>query len=492
VQNRVALATPNLPEEVNRQGVNTKKKSANIILFISLTSPDNSFDELFLSNYATLNIRDQLSRIKGVGDVTIFPPSDYSMRIWLNPQQMKSRGITTQDVLNVMREQNVQVAAGQIGQPPVPKGLNFQYAINVLGRLTDVAQFEDIIIKTTENGAVTRLKDIARINLGGKTYDINSTLSGAASASIGIYQLPGANALDVADQVRKLMDELAVNFPQGLEYKVSYDTTLFVSASIDEVFVTLFQAGALVFIVLFIFLQDWRATLIPAVTIPVSLIATFIVMAMMGFSLNMLTLFGLVLAIGIVVDDSIVVVEATTAYIEKGLSAKAAAIQAMNDVSGPVIATTLVLMAVFVPTAFLPGITGEMYRQFSLTIAVSTFFSSLNALTLSPAMAGLLLRPAAKHKNAFFRGFDKLFETGSNNYANFLKVVVRRGFLMMLLALGIAGLSGWQFGQIPTGFLPVEDQAYVITSVQLPDAASQQRTNEVLKKIDNIIKMKNF
>lgn len=487
VQNRVALATPNLPEEVNRQGVNTKKKSANIILFISLTSPDNSFDELFLSNYATLNIRDQLSRIKGVGDVMVFPPSDYSMRIWLNPQQMKSRGITTQDILNVIREQNVQVAAGQIGQPPVPEGLNFQYSINVLGRLTDVAQFEDIIIKTSKNGAITRLKDIARIDLGGKTYDISSTLSGAASASIGIYQLPGANALDVADQVRQKMDELAVNFPQGLEYKVSYDTTLFVSASIDEVFVTLFQAGALVFIVLFIFLQDWRATLIPAVTIPVSLIATFIVMAMMGFSLNMLTLFGLVLAIGIVVDDSIVVVEATAAYIEKGLSAKEAAIQAMNDVSGPVVATTLVLLAVFVPTAFLPGITGEMYRQFSLTIAVSTVFSSLDALTLSPAMAGLLLRPAPKHKNAFFRGFDKFFEASSNNYANFLKVVVRRGFLMMILALGIAGLSGWQFGQIPTGFLPVEDQAYVLTSVQLPDAASQQRTTEVLKKIDTIL-----
>ena len=487
VQNRVALATPNLPEEVNRQGVNTKKKSANIILFISLISPDGTFDELYLSNYATLNIRDQLSRIKGVGDVSIFPPSDYSMRVWLNPQQMKSRGITTQDVLNEMREQNVQVAAGQIGQPPVPKGLNFQYTINVLGRLTDIAQFENMIIKTGEHGSITRLKDVARVDLGGKTYDISSNLSGAASASISIYQLPGANALDVADQVRQKMDELAANFPQDLEYKIPYDTTLFVSASIDEVFVTLYQAGALVFIVLFIFLQDWRATLIPAVTIPVSLIATFIVMAMMGFSLNMLTLFGLVLAIGIVVDDSIVVVEATAAYIEKGLSAKEAAIQAMNDVSGPVVATTLVLLAVFVPTAFLPGITGEMYRQFSLTIAVSTVFSSLNALTLSPAMASLLLRPAPKQKNAFFRGFDRFFETASNGYANFLKVVVRRGFLMMLIALGIAVASGWQFGQIPSAFLPVEDQGYVITSVQLPDAASKQRTDEVLQQINTIL-----
>ena len=487
VQNRVVLATPNLPEEVNRQGVNTKKKSTSIILFISLTSNNENYDELYLSNYATLNIRDQLSRIKGVGEVMIFPPSDYSMRIWLDPRQLKSRHITTQDVLNAVREQNVQVAAGQIGQPPVPSGQNFQYTINVLGRLTDIQQFENIIVKTGEGGSITRLKDVARIDLGGKTYDITSSLSGTPSASIAIYQLPGANALDVAQQVQQQMDELSEFFPQGLDYKISYDTTRFVEAAIDEVFVTLFQAGGLVFIVLFIFLQDWRSTLIPAVTIPVSLIATFAVMAMMGFSLNMLTLFGLVLAIGIVVDDSIVVVEATAAYIEKGLTSKEAAIQAMNDVSGPVVATTLVLLAVFVPTAFLPGITGEMYRQFSLTIAVSTIFSSINALTMSPAMAAMLPRPASKKKNAFFRGFDKLFEKSSNAYASFLKVIVRRTALMMLLFVGIAGFSGWQFVNIPTGFLPVEDQGYVIASIQLPDAASQERTDEVLEKIDLIL-----
>ncbi len=487
VQNRVTLATPNLPEEVNRQGVNTKKKSTSIILFISLTSPDGQFDELYLSNYATLNIRDQLSRIKGVGDVMVFPPSDYSMRIWLDPRQLKSRNITTQDVLDAVREQNVQVAAGQIGQPPVPEGQNFQYTINVLGRLNAISQFEDIIVKTGEGGRITRLKDVARIELGGKTYDITSKLSGIASASIGIYQLPGANALDVAEQVQQKMQELQKNFPQGLEYKVSYDTTRFVDAAIDEVFITLFQAGALVFIVLYIFLQDWRSTLIPAITIPVSLIATFAVMAMMGFSLNMLTLFGLVLAIGIVVDDSIVVVEATAAYIEKGMSAREAAIAAMNDVSGPVIATTLVLLAVFVPTAFLPGITGEMYRQFSLTIAVSTVFSSINALTLSPAMAGLLLRPAAKDKNAFFTGFDNLFKKSANGYANVLKVLVRRSAMMMLIFGVIAGFSAWQFSKIPTGFLPIEDQAYVLASIQLPDAASQERTDAVLKKIDRIL-----
>lgn len=487
VQNRVTLAEPNLPEDVKRQGVNTKKKSTSIILFISLTSPDGTFDELYLSNYATLNIRDQLSRIKGIGDVSIFPPSDYSMRIWLDPTQLKSRQITTQDVLNAVREQNVQVAAGQIGQPPVPKGQNFQYTINVLGRLAEIEQFENIIVKTGQGGSVTRLKDVARIDLGGKTYAITSRLNGKPSASIGIYQLPGANALDVAEQVQSLMSELSKHFPEGLEYKVSYDTTRFVDAAIDEVFVTLLQAGGLVFLVLFIFLQDWRSTLIPAITIPVSLIATFAVMSMMGFSLNMLTLFGLVLAIGIVVDDSIVVVEATAAYIEKGLSSKEAAIRAMADVSGPVVATTLVLLAVFVPTAFLPGITGEMYRQFSLTIAVSTLFSSINALTMSPAMAALLLRPAPKKKNIFFQRFDTIFEVCSDHYRNFVRTVVRRTGLMMALFLIISVFSSWQFSKIPTGFLPIEDQAYVMAGIQLPDSASQERTDQVLKKIDQIL-----
>ncbi len=487
VQNRVTLAEPNLPQEVSRQGVSTKKKSTSIILFIALTSPDGRYDEIYLSNYATLYMRDLLSRIKGVGEVSIFPPSDYSMRIWLNPQQLRSRHITTQDVLNAISEQNVQVAAGQIGQPPVPSGQNFQYTVNVLGRLTDIAQFENIIVKTGDRGSVTRLKDVARIELGGKSYDITSTLNGKPSASLAIYQLPGANALDVAEQVRAAMQELSANFPEGLDYTIPYDTTLFVSQAIDEVFVTLFQAAGLVFIVLFIFLQDWRSTLIPAITIPVSLIATFAVMSMLGFSVNMLTLFGLVLAIGIVVDDSIVVVESTVAHIERGMASKQAAIKAMEEISGPVVATTLVLLAVFVPTAFLPGITGEMYRQFALTIAVSTFFSSINALTLSPAMAALLLRPAPSHKNAFFRGFDKLFERTGNRYADFVTWAVRRSALMMILFLIIGGLTGWQFGKLPTGFLPVEDQGYVITAVQLPDAASQERTSEVLKKIDKIL-----
>ncbi|MCH6555888.1 MAG: efflux RND transporter permease subunit, partial [Chloroflexi bacterium] len=488
VQNRVTLAEPNLPEEVKRQGVNTKKKSTNIILFISLLSPDGRYDELFLSNYATLRIKDVLARIPGVGEVVIFPPSDYSMRIWLDPRQLKSRRLTTQDVVDAVREQNVQVAAGQIGQPPAPSGQSFQYAVNVLGRLSDIEQFEQIIVKTGEGGRITRLKDIARVDLGSKTYDITSAISGAPSASIGVYQLPGANALDVANQVRAALDDLSGFFPEGMEYRIPYDTTIFVSESIKEVFVTLFQAAALVFAVLFIFLQDWRATLIPAVAIPVSLIGTFAVMGMFGFSLNMLTLFGLVLAIGVVVDDAIVVVEATATHIGKGLSAKQAAIKAMSEVSGPVVATTLVLLAVFVPTAFLPGITGEMYRQFALTIAVATVFSSINALTMSPALSALVLRPPKKRKNAFFRGFDSLFTKFEGGYMGITKALVRRTAIVMLLFVGLLGITGWQFGKVPTGFLPIEDQGYVLAAIQLPDAASLERTQQVLKRIDGILK----
>jgi len=487
VQNRVSLAEPKLPEEVKRQGINTKKKSTNIVLMVSLTSPGGRYDELYLSNYATLRLRDTLSRIRGVGDVVIFPSSDYSMRVWLNPRQLKSRDLTTDDVLAAIREQNVQVAAGQIGQPPAPRGQNFQYTVNVLGRLTDIEQFEDIIVKTAEGGRITRLKDVARIELGGKSYTVKSQLNGAASAHVLIYQLPGANALDVAQQIRTAMEDLSGFFPEDVEYRIAYDTTIFVDQSIKQVYKTLVEATLLVFLVLFIFLQDWRATVIPAVTIPVSLIGTLAVMLAIGFSLNMLTLFGLVLAIGIVVDDAIVVVEATVAHIEKGLNSKEAAIKAMSEVSGPIVATTLVLLAVFIPAAFLPGITGQLYQQFALTIAVSTVFSSINALTMSPALAALLLRPPKKNKNAFARGFDSLFSKTTNGYAKLARSLVRRSALMMLLFLGLSGLTGWQFQALPTGFLPVEDQGYVITHVQLPDSASLERTVEVLGQIDGIL-----
>jgi len=487
VQNRVSLAESNLPEEVTRQGVSTKKKSSNIILIAALTSENPRHDEIFLSNYATLNIRDTLSRIPGVGEVFIFPPSDYSMRIWLDPTALEARGLTTNEVVSAIREQNVQVAAGQIGQPPVPSGQSFQYTVNVLGRLGEVEQFEDIIIRYADDGGIIYLKDIARVELGGKSYDVNASLNGSPSAAVAVYQLPGANALEVATQVRAAMQELSGRFPTGMSYQIPYDTTIFVERSIEEVYITLFQAAGLVFLVLFLFLQDWRATLIPAVTIPVSLIGTFAVMGVLGFSLNMLTLFGLVLAIGIVVDDAIVVVEATTAHIERGLKARDAAVQAMKEVSGPVIATTLVLLAVFVPAAFLPGITGQMYRQFAVTIAVATVFSSVNALTMSPALSALLLRPQKQQKNAFFRGFDRAFAAGERGYAALVRKLVRVTALVMLLFVGLFALTGWQFGKLPTAFLPIEDQGYVIGAVQLPNAASLERTNAVLAKIDTIL-----
>ena len=487
VQNRVSLAEANLPEEVTRQGVDTKKKSTSIILIISLASPNGQFDDLYLSNFATLRLKDALSRIPGVGEVLIFPESDYSMRVWLDPNQLKSRNLTTEDVLAAIREQNVQVAAGQIGQPPAPVGQNFQYTVNVLGRLSEIEQFEDIIIKIGDDGGITRLRDIARTELGGKTYGVVSRLNGATSASIAIYQLPGANALEVAEKVRATMTELSEFFPQGLEYTIPYDTTIFVEQSIKEVYVTLMQAAMLVFLVLFIFLQDWRATLIPAVTIPVSLIGTLAVMLALGFSINMLTLFGLVLAIGIVVDDAIVVVESTVFHMERGLSSKDAAIKAMSEVSGPIVATTLVLLAVFVPAAFLPGITGQLYRQFALTIAISTIFSSINALSMSPALAALLLRPPPEKKNVFARGFDAFFRGLEKGYAGMVKRLVRQTALMMLLFLGLSTLTGWQFTSLPTGFLPIEDQGYVMAHVQLPDASSLERTEEVMDQIDTIL-----
>ncbi len=485
VQNRVSQATALLPETVQRMGVTTSKESTNILLFISLTSPDNRFDSLYLSNYASLRIKDELSRIEGVGSVAIYGASDYSMRIWLNPNKLKSRGLTTTDVLNAINEQNVQVAAGQIGQPPAPQEQDFQYAINVKGRLTDAAQFENIIIKTLPGGAMVRLKDIARVELGAKTYDMSSQANGVPTAAIGIFQQPGANALNVAKKVKSTLTELKKSFPQGLSYEIPFDTTEFVTASIHEVVETLFIAIILVFIVILVFLQDWRATLIPAATIPVSLIGTFAVMSALGVSINMLSLFGIVLVIGIVVDDAIVVVEnATRNMDEMRLNAHDATIRAMDEVTGPIIATTLVLLAVFIPTAFMGGITGQLYSQFSLTIATATIFSALNALTLSPALCAILLRPTAKHHNIFARAFNWVFDRAQNGYQRTIAVMVRRGVLVMILFAGITGAAFWGFAQLPTGFVPTEDQGYALMSIQLPDAASQKRTLEVVETLN--------
>ncbi|HYW79685.1 MAG TPA: efflux RND transporter permease subunit, partial [Thermoguttaceae bacterium] len=416
VQNRVAIATPKLPEDVRRQGVTTKKQSTQIIMFVTLTSTDPSKDDLYLSNYATINIKDELSRIHGVGDCTVFGAEAYSMRVWLDPQKLKARNLTTEDIVSAIAQQNVQVAAGRVGEPPVPDDTSFQLVVNTLGRLREAEQFEDLILKTTEGGRITRVKDVARVELGAKSYNRAASFNGSPAAAISIYQLPGANALDLAARVRAKMEQLSGLFPEGVSYAIPYDTTRFVEASIAEVYETLVIAVVLVVLVIFIFLQDWRTTLVPCVAIPVSLIGTFAMMAAFGFSINMLTLFGVILAIGICVDDAIVVVENTTRHIDAGLQSKEAALKAMEEITGPVIATTLVLLAVFLPTAFLGGITGQMYRQFALTISGAVVISTINALTLSPALCAIVMRPSGEKQFWFFRWFNTTFDRGTSLY----------------------------------------------------------------------------
>ena len=489
VQNRVNTAMAKLPEEVKREGVTVKKRSANILMFIALSSPDARYDSLFIHNYITLSIKDELVRQKGVGDVSVFGAEDYSMRVWLDPNKLKALNLTTRDVIRAIEEQNVQVAAGQIGQPPAPAGQDFQLSINTLGRLSDPEEFENIIIKTAEGTRITRVKDVGQVELGAKSYNMFFGSNGKEAAGISIYPLPGANALATAQAIRNTMERLGQAFPEGLEWDIPFDTTLFIEESIQQVYQTLIEAAIIVFIVIFIFLGDWRASIIPGIAIPVSLIGTAAAMAALGFSINMISLFGLVLAIGIVVDDAIVVVENVSKKMEEGLSGKEAAIKGMAEITGPVIATTLVLIAVFVPTAFLPGISGQLYRQFALTIATATVFSSINALTMSPAMCALLLRPRepGKKQNIFFRAFNRGYDWSERGYARIVGQMVRRTAFMALIYIGLIVLSGWSLFSIPTGFLPIEDQGYAIAAYQLPDAASQERAREVVKKMDAII-----
>ncbi len=484
VQNAVALVESQLPEEVRRLGVQTRKRSVNIVMMVSLTSNNAEYDSLFLSNYASLRLKDELARLEGVGDVLVFGGT-YSMRIWMDPQKLKVRGLTVGDVVHAIREQNVQVAAGQIGRSPIPEEQTFQYTVNVEGRLQDVSQFENIIVRAEPGGRFIRLKDVANVELGAQSYDVNAKFKGTPSAAMAIFQLPGANALEVSQRVQDKMAELAGTFPQGMLYNIPFDTTLFVDAAIKEVIFTLFLVAFLVLLTIFIFLQDWRASLIPAVTIPVSLIGTFAVMGLLGFSLNMITLFGIVLVIGIVVDDAIIVTENAVRNIdESGLGSREATIKAMGEVTAPIVATSLVLLAVFVPTAFIGGVSGELFRQFGLTIATATVFSSLNALTLSPALCALVLRPTPERRNAFFRGFNWLFDKGQTFYRFVLAGMVRRALLMIPLFLVISGVSYWGFTLLPTGFLPEEDQGYVMLAVQLPDGASKPRTDAVVDKVN--------
>ncbi|TWU62734.1 efflux RND transporter permease subunit [Crateriforma conspicua] len=487
VQNRVAIAEPRLPFEVRQQGITTRKRSTQILQFLSLTSPDESYNALFLSNYA-LSVRDELSRIKGVGDVQVFGVGDYSMRVWLEPEKLRQRGLTTQDVVDAISEQNIQVAAGQVGAEPAPPGTAYQLTVNARGRLVQPEEFANIIIRAEQGGRVLRVGDIARVELGGQNYVYNSKYNGVPSASIGIYQLPGANAIETAGLIRDRMDELAAsnNWPDGVQFDIPFDSTLFVEASVVEVYKTLVSAVVLVVLVIFIFLQDWRATIVPVVAIPVSLIGTFMIMNVAGFSINMLSLFGIVLAIGIVVDDAIVVVENTTRHLEDGLSSKDAAVKAMDEITGPVIATTLVLLAVFVPCAFMPGITGELFRQFALTISAAVLISTLNALTLSPALCGILLRPPKESTFVGFRWFNRGFDSATNGYTAIVRRIVRFVFGVGLVYAGLLLLIGWGFGSLPTGFVPEEDQGYLMVNVQLPDAASRQRTDRVIDQLDKI------
>lgn len=503
VQNRVQLATPSIPSLVQREGINVKKMSPSTMMIVNLISPDQRYDDIYLSNYATIQIKDELGRLEGVANVSYLGQRDYSMRAWLDPAKMASLSLSVNDVVNAISEQNLQVAAGQIGQEPVKAGQQFQLTINTLGRLITVEQFGDIILKASQGGptgqasSIVRLHDVARIELGSQQYDQSCTLDGKPSVALSIFQLPGSNAIKTARGVYAKMDELKKRFPEGLDYKIAYDTTPFIEESIKEVFKTLRDAIVLVGIVVLVFLQNWRATLIPLIAVPVAIVGTFAVMSAVGFSLNNLSLFGLVLAIGIVVDDAIVVVENVERWLAQGLSPRDAARKAMDEVTGPVIAIALVLCAVFVPCAFITGITGEFFRQFAITIAVSTLISAFNSITLSPALAALLLKPHGATRDPltwlldvtlgwFFKLFNKSFEIGTNWYVRIIGIMLRTSAISLLIYSGLLYLTYYEFAHVPTGFVPQQDKAYLMLNVQLPDSASVQRTQQVMAQIETL------
>ncbi len=496
VQNRVSQALPRLPEEVRNLGVTTIKSSPNLTMVVHLTSPDGRYDSLYLRNYAVLNVRDVLARLPGMGEVRVFGGGDYSMRVWLDPQKLAARNLTSGDVVDAIREQNVQVAAGQIGAPPSQES-QFQLALNAQGRLTDEEQFRNIIIKTGQDAEIVRLGDVARVELGAQEYAIKAFLNNQNAVAIPVFQAPNSNALQLSAAVRKTMADLKKDFPQGLDYSIVYDPTVFVQQSIDAVVHTLLEAIALVVIVVILFLQTWRASIIPLVAVPVSIIGTFAVLLACGFSINTLSLFGLVLAIGIVVDDAIVVAENVERHIASGQSPRDATKAAMNEVSRPIIAITLVLCAVFIPVAFVSGLTGEFYRQFALTIAISTVISAFNSLTLSPALAAVLLKPhdarpdrlsAVMDKlfGRFFRRFNRGFERTGNAYSRVVTHTVRRGAIALVVYAGLIALTYFGFASVPSGFIPDQDKQYVIAIAQLPPAAALDRTDEVTRRIGEI------
>src|SRR6188768_185253 len=466
VQNRVAQAEPRLPAEVRTLGITTIKSAPDLTMVVHLLSPNGRYDMTYLRNYAVLNVKDRLARIEGVGQVQLFGSGDYSMRVWLDPQKVAERGLSAADVVREIRAQNVQAAAGVVGASPSEAGLDLQLSINAQGRLQTEEEFGEIIVKNGANGEVTRLRDIARIELGAADYSLRSLLDNKSAVAVPIFQSPGSNAIQISDTVRKMMAELKQNMPDGMDYSIVYDPTQFVRASIEAVVHTLLEAVALVVLVVILFLQTWRASIIPLIAVPVSIIGTFAVMHVFGFSINALTLFGLVLAIGIVVDDAIVVVENVERNIEQGLTPKEAAYQAMQEVTGPIIAIALVLIAVFVPLAFITGLSGQFYRQFALTIAISTVISAINSLTLSPALAALLLKKHSGEKNAFFRAFNRLFGAASNAYSRSVGGVLSRKALMMGIYVVLLGATGLLFRAVPDGFVPQQDKQYLIGFAQ--------------------------
>lgn len=496
VQNRVSQAQARLPEEVRRQGVTTQKQSPTFLMVVHLTSPSGTYDTLYLRNYARLHVRDRLARIQGVGDAQIFGGGDYAMRAWLDPDRIAARGLTASDVVRAMREQNVQVSAGQIGAEPVPDS-DFLTLINARGRLETVEEFGDIVLKRGDNGEILRLEDVARLEMGAGDYTLRSQLDGKDAVALGVFQAPGANALEIRDEVIATMDELSARFPQGVEYEAVYDTTIFVSDSIKAVIATLLEAVLLVVLVVTLFLQTWRASIIPLLAVPVSVIGTFGALYLLGYSINTLTLFGLVLAIGIVVDDAIVVVENVERNIEEGLKPLAAAHQAMKEVSGPIIAIGLVLCAVFIPMAFLSGVTGQFYRQFAVTIAISTVISTINSLTLSPALAAMLLKPHSAPKDRLqrvidalfgwlFRPFNRFFNASAEKYQGGVSSSLRRrGAVFVVYALLLTG-TGLMFKAVPPGFIPIQDKLYLMAGVKLPEGASLERTDQLLQKVTDI------
>ncbi len=498
VQNRVSIAEPRLPEDVRRIGITTVKTSPDLLMVVHLIAPEGRYDQLYIGNYGLTQVRDVLARIDGVGDVNMFGLREYSMRIWLDPERMASRSIAASDVVAALREQNVQVASGAVGQPPLPNSVALQVPITTLGRLLTPEQFEQVVVKRGDDGRITRVRDVARIELGARDYSVNSYLDNRPAVAMAIAQRPGSNALATSDAIEHTMAQLARSFPEGIEYRIVYNPTIFVRQSIEAVIHTLYEAVGLVVLVVLVFLQNWRASLIPLVAIPVSLIGTFAAMAVFGFSLNMLSLFGIVLAIGIVVDDAIVVVENVERHIATGLAPREAAIRAMDEVTGAVIAIAFGLTAVFVPTAFLGGIAGQFYRQFALTIAAATLLSAFNSLTLSPALCALLLRPRGGETDwferlwqrvfgRFFSAFNRAFAWLGQTYGDAICWLLRRSVLGLALYAVLVVFAGVGFRTIPTGFIPAQDKGYLIVAIQLPDGASLSRTDAVVRRASEII-----